>query len=750
MPSRRRTILAVAAVALVLAALCVVAYVTGPVPLESSDAAAPPLPADVRLVRDEFDRSPGHGLAPWEPVSGNWDIEFSFDPNRIPDQYSLMGEAPPDGEALAMLECPAWEGCRLSFSVRPQEGASFGAVLDSKDAGADALRVFFSLNGQPELDVRACGRDRIAGTFEGLRPGQWHRVTIERWAWLVSVYLDGDCIAELDDLPLPAGRLGLAVRKGRAAFDDVDVEQLFWLVDDGQLRQIPWRLKPGARWYRPRRWHPRPALLGDSGTIYACLGEGKGAETHLWCEAGDGEFPPFLTTVGAPWSGVWVYNERQSLWERLFGRSPRPPYALERVAILRESPRLPQQYVTAYRFEAAEVISPSDYLDFTAEEYEEMRRSPDAARLQRRPHLVPLIGAEGLWRRESGAWQVRDGVLRGAGPVAALRHAQEVLADVDVRLRVRPLGPGSVAEVELYGGADGRGTRVRLAAAGAPAPEGTPASTALEPGRWHDVEIRAGGGRLAVTTDGKPQPDLWPIERTEGGVLRLRVSSGMVEFDDVELAVDRRDPGGCFYAFDRRETDWWREGNWVDHAGVACVAASNWISLIEPDGHGMLWLKQGQYQSGSGGHFFVVAFDVLENTEWLGWDRRPSHVHHPFDNICVVLGEKPEFDSGYRLEVNAQGRSAAVLYREGKEVARVAQDAAFPMRFVGGHAPYSPRRNRIELRKEAGNLQAIVNDRCVLTYQDPAPLDTWQVGIGGYRTRINFSRIEVRFPGPVD
>jgi hypothetical protein len=43
-------------------------------------------PVELMRFADDFTRSPGHGLEGWEPVSGKWDINFSFDPNRIPNQ----------------------------------------------------------------------------------------------------------------------------------------------------------------------------------------------------------------------------------------------------------------------------------------------------------------------------------------------------------------------------------------------------------------------------------------------------------------------------------------------------------------------------------------------------------------------------------------------------------------------------------------------------------------------------------------
>ena len=85
-----------------------------------------------------------------------------------------------------------------------------------------------------------------------------------------------------------------------------------------------------------------------------------------------------------------------------------------------------------------------------------------------------------------------------------------------------------------------------------------------------------------------------------------------------------------------------------------------------------------------------------------------------------------------------------VLYRNGVEVAAVKQDGAFPIQYVGGHAPYQPRRNRICLVRQGDLLQAVVNGVAVLSYRDPQPLPTSVVAVGGYRTRFNVSNLLVR------
>ncbi|MFW5915292.1 MAG: hypothetical protein ACOCTQ_02345 [Planctomycetota bacterium] len=186
------------------------------------------------------------------------------------------------------------------------------------------------------------------------------------------------------------------------------------------------------------------------------------------------------------------------------------------------------------------------------------------------------------------------------------------------------------------------------------------------------------------------------------------------------------------------------DGRWKDRGGLACVIASSWISLIAPESDGMLWNK---HQWGPDVH---VAFNLEENSEWFGWDQKPTHRHHPHDNIRLALSMERDSDSGYLVELNSDDRSHMIVYRKGEEVKRIRQDDDFPIQYTGGHSPYSPRKSRIALNYRDGTLQLTVNGQSVLDYTDPDPLDFGRegplIGIGGYETRANFSHIEIRKP----
>jgi len=700
----------------------------------------------VRRFGDDFSRSPGHGLDGWE-TNGDWRIAFTFDPNRIPYQYSLTGRAA-GRPALARLQGPPWRGLRLAFSLSPLEEGDCGAALDLPDDPAtdsEGLRIGFRVNdGTASLHLTGAGPADARPLADAFRLRQWHRVVVERWAWMLRVRLDGRTVIERADAPPAGGGVGLFVANGAAAFDDVTVEEIPWIADDGRQFRIGWRAEPRSRWGRPRAPQTEAAIIGRRGAIRAALPGAALREVMLQetreaagrCVSSGGETREYTLPDGTRLFHFGTEGRRSPREIVLRPVSDRE-VRIRRVALRGRVASPDVVRIGPYTFERSRIADPSDYLDFTPEEYAAIARSPEADKLLRQPKFMAVVGgSKSPWVRRGGAWVVRGGCLAGEGPGAEVRHWRDVISDLELRMKIRRPQPGSTAEVELYGGPEA-GVRVRLGGTGA-GPAGAVHLDLPEDRDWHTLALQCTGQRLRVKVDG----GVWrtfPARRGDGGQVRLKVPAGRVEFDDILLIIPRRTAHGRLYAFDRREADWWRVGGeWVDHAGITCALASNWVALQAPEGQGWLLRKDTVASD------LHVGFDVEENTHWYGWHSHPSHVHRPFHNICVVLAGAPDPAGGYRLEVNADRGARTVLYRNGKPVATRRQDDSFPMHYVGGHAPYRPRRNRIELVKRGGLLRALVNGREVLRYEDPTPLAVRHVLIGGYRTHINFSHIEIR------
>lgn len=705
---------------------------------------------DIRRFADSFNRSPGHGLKHWDFPSGSWEVAFSLDPNRIPNQYSLVGQPETaHSQASAVMQGPPWRGCRVEWSVFPKETCRFGVQFTPQNtADAPPVVVDFTVS-QPtgRLMTSVPGKATESKTMTALTSGQWSRVTVERWAWILRILVDDNPLTARTCLTPSSTNIAFFVANGKVLFDDVRVDELPWQAEGDEFR-IPWTLSKDASWFRPAANATESALRGDRGTISTALANLPVFAVMLQeRSAGDfrlsegGWLPPHVIAVGKLLTRL---TPDPTPLKQVQITPTHANARLSRVAVAYGVPLDDCFRIGPHSFSGPTIPDPSDYLDFTPEEYKAIKASDQADKLTRNPKTIAVLGKKGdycVWAIRKPSWEVTEGILRGTGPGADLRFWQELSCSLTFRGRILLETARTCVCLHFCHGRQG-GATVTLtgpsAPSRAPAAESNPTVPVPHVGIWHDVEVKVTPQTIAARLVGEP----WrqhAARDTWGGELRLEVTTGTARFDDIEILVPRRSSRQRFYAFDRRETDWVRTGgHWIDHGGVSCALASNWISLVAPSATGVLWNKLTWSDN------VLVAFNIEENSKWFGWEQQPSHVHHPFDNVCVALTPRQDWDKGYRLEVNAEDRTATILYRNGKEVCRVPQDALFPIQFVGGHAPYRPRRNRIRLVKNGDTLEATVNGTPVLAYRDPSPLTVRRVGVGGHHTQVNFSRIVVR------
>lgn len=696
--------------------------------------------AGMRRFADGFDRSPGHGNDGWLFRSGTWDIAFSLDPNRVPLQYALTGTPAAGQWAVAAVAGPPWRGAVVDVAFHRDTPATAVGVLFSTAAGPVAVTLGPQTQAEGLADATVI---RLEG--DSLETGQWYRLQVERWAWSLRVRLDGRTLHRIDGLPAAeCGVPALLVAGGTAGFDDVAVSEVPWEADDGRDFRLAWSAAADARWYRPRREDAGWALAARAGALHWAPREWPLGEVLV-----EGATARALSRLCLP--GLRAMTDAS---EGLFGPVGDPPCDLVLAAsgpcrLRRLSVRLapPQpadaSHLGVYHFTEPEIPDLADYLDFTPEERQQIAASSDPEKLRRQAKHFSLVGRSAdyaVWESRNGAWRVADGVLRAAGHDAALRFWQEINGPCRVQFRVRLADTQSAARLVLAE-EQGNGIALRLAATGAAAPPGQPAAV-LAPAEWHALTVDLADDALHWRVD-EGASCRQEIRRGPGGGVVLELARGQAEFDDILFSLPRRTdvPGARsrFYAFDRREPDWWRRGPWLDHGGIACAVASSWISLDSLEAAGYLIHKDCFAPD------VQVACNVEENTEWLGWDRDPSHRHYPEDNLHILLlPASRDVSRGYRLEVNSGEQRRTVLYRDGVEVAAVTPGDDFPMHYVGGHAPYRPRRNRIRLERQGDRVRGVINGVEVLTYRDPRPLDTVTVALGGDRTRVNFSNVLVR------
>ncbi len=227
---------------------------------------------DIRRFADTFTRSPGHGNEGWEfEGKGKFDVAFSFDPNRIPNQYALTGDAAA-GPCYAFVKGAPWYGCKISFSFMPTSDGKYGCVTDGN--GTDSsMFVGFEMKGGKVQALTQVNNEAPQNSAEpvAMRANQWHRVVVERWAWMTRVCVDGAEVCLDVRHNTKTGRAGLATLSGNAVFDDFEIEEIPWMADDGADFKMDWTQSADAKWSRAE-FASGALMTGVAGSIKAGLG----------------------------------------------------------------------------------------------------------------------------------------------------------------------------------------------------------------------------------------------------------------------------------------------------------------------------------------------------------------------------------------------------------------------------------------------------------------------------------------------
>jgi len=685
------------------------------------------------LFADNFNRSQGHGLRKWKVKSGAWKLLFSMDPNRIPLQYALQGKVGDDKKvALCKLSDISLRGAAYTFNLFPTMQGEYGVSIQSRGKEL-AVLIAFADNGN-YLNIKGAGIKKTIFLGDKVRLMQWHKLNIERWDTVLKVKIDGRVIfSETSCSPSELGIFFFEVKSGIGVFDDFLVKEIIYLAD----KEIPWMtINKQSMW----GWDSRGVLTGDKGGITTAKFNLKIKEILFDKEKGGAFFV----------NGVHITSESmgKKVLEHTFSGNLPDHLSLSmgdknkvsfRHFSLRFTHYCPDLFSFGpYNFNNVEDIS--DYMDFTDEEFRKMNSPENKDKFKRKARRRPIIGRgeKSVWEvKRKGLWDIHDSVLRGKASKGYIKFWQEFNGDLTLRFKIKLKDNSSALKVALYSNAE---KSLNMTIATTKYQENGKKSSGLfllcpEAGKWFTVVIATSLNRINAKI-GDKKTSFANLQRGDGGGIQFMVPAGVVELDDIAVSLLREKEGYNFYGFDRRESDWWREGKiWCDHSGLACVFASNWTSLIAPEGSGMLLHKRIV------GDNFLLAFNVSEASEWFGWSKKHSHIHYPWDNITIRLSSKK--GKAYELRINSENRTKTVLLRNGKAVVSINQDRKFPIRYTGGHAPYSPRRCRVVLRKTSDTIILYLNGRKIFTYTDPKPVKTSELRLGGFKTRINFSNIEL-------
>lgn len=756
---------------------------------------------------DDFSRSSGTPIQVWDPLAGDWRINFVLDPNKVPNFHSYVGRAEEQGLAVAGYRF--WKDYRVEVAVKSLGCAALGVVF-SFTSPEHYLLVRWVKDAQDRGRLELCrvadGKQKVLRAVPGPRlDGVWCLLSVRAWSDEIAVLLDGCPVLEEKGVPLSGGKAGLYVARGRAAFDNVEVSAIRRFRGDltGPSR---WQDVVCGKWTLSRdsslvgKGDPEAAMVTGAADwrdyevrtevettkkpwgILACWRsprdfyrfEARKDEFALVRRRDDARSVLASVKQGARPQKVQQFTLRRAgaylavyaggrlvldAWDDsltaghpgLFvGSESEVAFRSFEVEFL--DTRVFSHEIEACSFLQPQVIDPTDVPDLTPEQYRETVESERSALLRRNAKHYAVVGkgrSGALWAANSGTWSVSGEQLHvdpGEGEALAYQNRQ-VPGDVAVKAELCQVGAGS--------------GDIGLVAHGFRADPSYGYRLVLEPGRK----------RLALYRSLAEVATVAVTDLSDRVSLQLWCSgSHVIAWLDRRIAISYTDPE----PLDGEEAGLLARGG-PAHFGQVGLHAINYRgnSLFyaydrpAPDWlpvggefrlHGGVsclrassWLSMlGREENALMWHkrategALSVGLKAMEYSVWYGWDKQPTHEHTAYKNIGIALcADGKDVASGYAVIVNGWNLARSVVTRKGQVVASIAQGPDFPCVYHGGHAPIAPRWSSVRVSLRGNTLQLRVNGVPVLGYTDPEPLSGGMVGIWCWDAAMNLGDVHL-------
>lgn len=185
--------------------------------------------SDPTLLEDRFSRS---GLGLWsvrDESSSGGPSQWEVSGGELRQESNIGGGGAALGArgTVALAGSPGWSDVRFRAEIMDRDDDSFGLVL--RDDGQRSWR--FLMNAQEgwrRLVRTGVGGDALlASESRGYRSGQWYEVVMEARGQRLTVWVDGELFADLEDPGGPTrGRVGFTtINAAGARFDGVEVRR---------------------------------------------------------------------------------------------------------------------------------------------------------------------------------------------------------------------------------------------------------------------------------------------------------------------------------------------------------------------------------------------------------------------------------------------------------------------------------------------------------------------------------------------
>ena len=193
------------------------------------------------------------------------------------------------------------------------------------------------------------------------------------------------------------------------------------------------------------------------------------------------------------------------------------------------------------------------------------------------------------------------------------------------------------------------------------------------------------------------------------------------------------------YTFASPPTDWWvQSGNWDMTNRWSCSPGWSWFGGRSEE-VAAIWNKRHFSGDTSVQSYFAYKMGVTGTGRWP---------EYPTNAGLTILGDGKNVGTGYTLIVGSDNNTRSVLMRNGEIVAQTTKPDALLPSVVDG-MPSSNEVHRhwwyLRMNKVGSKVDCYLENKLILSYTDPDPIQSGQTAIWTYDNGILLSRVQIYF-----
>ena len=193
------------------------------------------------------------------------------------------------------------------------------------------------------------------------------------------------------------------------------------------------------------------------------------------------------------------------------------------------------------------------------------------------------------------------------------------------------------------------------------------------------------------------------------------------------------------YTFASPPTDWWvQSGIWDMTNRWSCSPGWSWFGGRSQE-VAAVWNKRHFSGDTSVQMYFAYKMGLSGTGRWP---------EYPNNAALTILGNGKDVGTGYTLIIGADNNTRSELMRNGEIVAQTTDADALLPSVTDGTPPSNDVHRHwwyLRMNKVGAKIECYFENKLILTYTDPNPIESGQTAIWTYNNGIILSRVQIYF-----